>query len=175
MPTKTCSKCKTEKEQAEFNKCKKAPDGYQGYCKACMSVRMKAYRKTLNYPVSVSEKRCHVCKRQIQAKRFSKDRTSKDGLKSACMDCINDRGHHGGKKRTGILQIVDGHLYQRPDNIHCPICGIYVEGSQIHKDHDHKTGKFRGWLCFKCNVGLGNFGDDPARLIAAAVYLSSAS
>jgi hypothetical protein len=50
----------------------------------------------------------------------------------------------------------------------CPICW---KPDPEHVDHDHKTGKVRGILCFNCNGGLGQFRDDPAALRRAAEYL----
>jgi len=33
------------------------------------------------------------------------------------------------------------------------------EGSlrrRLHRDHDHTTGAHRGWICYRCNVTIGN-------------------
>lgn len=61
-------------------------------------------------------------------------------------------------------------LYREADG-KCGICGA-VRGKRNHAlDHCHETQKLRGVLCGRCNTGLGMFGDDPARLRAAAAYL----
>lgn len=38
-------------------------------------------------------------------------------------------------------------------------------------DHCHSTGLFRGWLCRRCNVGIGFLGDDIQGILEAAAYL----
>jgi hypothetical protein len=40
----------------------------------------------------------------------------------------------------------------------CALCGfVFQEEKQKHFDHDHNTGRFRGIICFVCNVTLGWF------------------
>lgn len=50
----------------------------------------------------------------------------------------------------------------------CAVCSKPTP--ELVPDHCHKTGRFRGWLCPKCNVGAGMFGDDPELLEAAAAF-----
>jgi len=51
----------------------------------------------------------------------------------------------------------------------CDICGTETP---LRVDHDHSTGEIRGHLCHDCNVGIGWFRDNPARLLKAADYLA---
>lgn len=49
----------------------------------------------------------------------------------------------------------------RPEPTHCEMCGNLPNIKKyIYLDHCHRTNVFRGWLCGKCNIGLGALGDD---------------
>lgn len=61
-------------------------------------------------------------------------------------------------------------LAPRPRPDACEICEK-VGGRRLSYDHDHKTGRFRGWICRQCNLGLGYFKDDIAILKFAIDYL----
>ncbi len=54
----------------------------------------------------------------------------------------------------------------------CAICGRPPAKKSLEVDHDHKSGKVRGLLCWRCNSRLlSAAGVDPARLRRAALYL----
>jgi len=63
----------------------------------------------------------------------------------------------------------------RPRPTQCEACGLVpsdIHGKdQLRYDHNHATGKFRGWLCNNCNTALGMAGDNPEILGALATYL----
>lgn len=57
----------------------------------------------------------------------------------------------------------------------CENCGGPPTGrGSLHLDHDHVTKVFRGWLCSKCNSGLGLLGDNNFGLQRASMYLMRA-
>jgi hypothetical protein len=56
----------------------------------------------------------------------------------------------------------------------CGVCSVdlaTLPSNRKHLDHCHETKKVRAWLCHGCNIGLGAFKDNPARLRSAADYL----
>ena len=59
-----------------------------------------------------------------------------------------------------------------PDPELCECCRGGPKGAgRLHLDHDHETGKFRGWLCSNCNLGLGLLGDSLGDIENAIEYL----
>ena len=53
--------------------------------------------------------------------------------------------------------------------VRCEICG---DLGRCCLDHDHTTLEKRGWLCQRCNSGLGFFQESPQVLEKALLYLN---
>lgn len=110
-----------------------------------------------NYMV---EKKCIYCEEVKCKDKFPKHSLYKDRLDTRCKDCI--------KKHSTIRRELKKNAPPRPELCECcnkiPIKWVL--------DHDHKTNKFRGWICDRCNTGLGKLGDDLEGLIKAVKYLN---
>lgn len=83
------------------------------------------------------------------------------------------RNDHSGDVKPHGMTRVEARAFRAGKT--CAICGRTEEevGRPHHVDHCHQRGHVRGVLCEPCNRALGMFGDDPARLEAAATYLRS--
>lgn len=52
------------------------------------------------------------------------------------------------------------------------LCEMNCGRKALCLDHCHVTGVFRGWLCHRCNVGLGALGDTAENLQNGLNYLT---
>lgn len=112
---------------------------------------------------------CTKCRKDKQAnlRHFPPNSRKKNGLDSWCRQCRSDY-----RKATRMPQgVADIASFQEARRLlECIICGE-SQKLQLAIDHDHKTGRVRGALCSRCNLGLGHFRDDPELLRLAALYL----
>lgn len=73
------------------------------------------------------------------------------------------------------LSVTDYQALLRKQKGGCAVCRTHNPKDRRSKffrvDHCHKTGKVRGLLCGRCNVGIGMFKDSPRRLRNAVKYV----
>ena len=175
---KRCPDCGETKPVKAFSKNAARPDGLQFYCKSCYSERSaRAYRERrlrLGLPVRAQvdvppgHKYCPGCQKVSPLSNWHRNATVNDGYAAYCKDCRRKQGEADHLRRTFGLTVEErDELFARQDGL-CAICRVRPIK---HIDHDHPTGQVRGGLCGPCNLGLGQFEDDPVRLRAAARYL----
>lgn len=81
-------------------------------------------------------------------------------------------------KNYGISDSEYNKMFDQQNGV-CAICGkpetvLEPKTRNIGKlvvDHDHETGRVRGLLCRKCNLGLGALGDSREIVVNALKYL----
>ena len=148
-------------------------------------------------------KRCPRCQETKPFTAFHKDPQSKSGIHPYCAECCRAyaRAHHQKhkdrhnaerrelrKKNPERVAQWDkknarrkrGQIEQptRPKPTHCECCGRLPTNCGAGKnvlveDHCHETGKFRGWLCNRCNTGIGQLGDTHEGVLKALEYLAT--
>lgn len=136
------------------------------------------------------EKTCCACGVIKPLTDFYKRSVARDGVMAHCKTCQEQRTkasrtkraqehpdevlayyRRHGRKRRGVA-LEDLELAERMSvelaGTPCWICHA-APGEVV--DHDHLTGRVRGWLCTNCNHGLGKFKDNVEFLVSAIDYL----
>lgn len=176
------------KDACGFDGCDRPREGRQQWCSGHMSqarrgmpprpIQNRRARGSLAERDEQGRKQCARCGVWQAEDRFYSSASAPDGLTGYCKECALDgrRLHYYGLTQEQFAARLDA------QGGRCAVCGTVLEfGRRAHMDHDHtccpaerSCGKcIRGILCLGCNIGLGAFGDDPARLLAAAAYLQS--
>lgn len=122
-------------------------------------------------------KQCSKCKIEQDSSAFYiGTRRGKTYLYSRCKICcsiINKEQAENGrawelKKKYGISL----EEYRNQCTIRCNVCDICdTQVRTLHVDHNHTTGKIRGYLCGSCNRGIGLLKDSAQVCYNASQYL----
>ena len=116
----------------------------------------------MNYTETPIE--CKECKILKPPMRFSWARRGQGAelrLNSyTCRDCQS--------KHTRIRKKLTEENPKPADGI-CKSCG--EKSTKLVCDHNHRTNRFRGWICHNCNTGMGKFGDNSEGVGRAYNYL----
>jgi len=154
---KYCCTCKLFKEEKDFAKDKSSKGGLAAQCKKCNNA---ANRKWYNTPRG-------KCIKETYSKQY---RNSERGRRK------NHESHLRLMFRLTLEQY--DRMFEQQNGV-CAICGKPESAKQngvcIHLsvDHDHKTGKIRSLLCYRCNSILGRIYEDKNILLSMLSYLNN--
>jgi hypothetical protein len=155
----------------------------------CFAVRYREYREARasregreireRRRIEAGQKYCPRCQQVLSRDAFGRNRSTFDGLTAYCRSCHNTVTKENLARRDGGSR--DYHLRRRYGisaaevdamiEAQGGVCAACKTDEPVHVDHDHKTGRVRGILCFLCNQALGNVRDDMRRLQSLIDYL----
>jgi len=128
----------------------------RGHVEAHWTLPLSAFT-ILILPLATAEQR-HSNKRAVERRWYAKRGKIHTALKSS----------RRLAKRYSYLPC-DPTTVRPPYDNRCDHCG--KETTRLRLDHDHVTGKFRGWLCNDCNLAFGRFGDSVEGMRRGIAYL----
>ncbi|MFV2174140.1 endonuclease VII domain-containing protein [Actinomadura sp. LOL_016] len=192
VAVKKCKDCGQFKSVAEFWKRKASPDGLALYCRDCFAQRnsdsyrgkqavlgkeTREFQRRRKDPEG--KKYCPRCETVKSLEEFGRNRAKKSGRAQYCRPCFKvvsreNRVRNHGSDRNYLLKLRYGVTEEEVRQMTARqggVCVICLRAAAKHVDHEHFSGAVRYILCFKCNGALGQFEDDPQRMLLAADYL----
>lgn len=142
LSTKTCRRCKQEKQFADFYKNKRIKDGLQHWCKQCIKETGERYL-ALN-----KLRQCGKCNANKPLAEFNKKHSAKDGFGSWCKRCERDSKQciveHNKARPRHIVDALQKQLVKQ-----CCRCGTNKPLSDFNKLHGNHDGLER--RCKQCS------------------------
>ena len=190
---KRCPGCGKDEPVSQFTRDKRRWDGLSFYCRNCRLQRERTslakrrgrppmLRRAVDIDVPADHKWCPDCDRVKPLEEFPRNRNTPNGRAVYCKPCHNARGRAALEKVGGARTY---HLKRRYGVTAAEVeamvaaqggrCAVCREAPAEHVDHDHRTGRVRGVLCFNCNGGLGQFRDRDDLMARAIAYLQGAT
>lgn len=119
------------------------------------------------------KKICNICHKLLDTTLFARNQNNvnRPVRRPSCQECrrtLEGKSPASADKR----QWLKTKPYFEP--FECPICGKHTIAGvtcSVDLDHDHRTGKIRGWICDSCNTGIGRFKDDTGLIKRAIKYV----
>ena len=141
---KRCFRCGERKLLSDFFRYKRNRDGRRSECKTCSSITDKRHYQKHGEAIRQKAREFNKTEhRRVYKREYERKRA---------------------RERDASIETSTG----RPKPSACEACGAV---GPVHYEHDHRSGRFRGWLCIRCNCAIGNAKDDPSILRRLADYL----
>ena len=83
---------------------------------------------------------------------------------------VLEYAYHRARK-MGYAEVDTSTLHPKPADNLCEHCRKPPGKQGLCLDHDHETGRFRGWVCARCNLAFAAFGDSVVGLRQAISYM----
>src|SRR3989344_638305 len=118
---------------------------------------------------------CRRCQKRKSIFEFQKNQKSiagKVSRRGECIECRKWKKSISNKLRVEFEKINLPPPLGQP--FYCPVCQhtiIRQFKNDVVLDHNHKTGKIRGWLCRMCNNSIGMMDDDVETLKRAIKWI----
>lgn len=152
LTEKTCTKCKQVLPIESFSmRPYRGESRRRSTCKKCNSIEVSTARKNWT-----PEQRAARKKNKKRWEQENSDKTRRVAFRTFW------------RKRGFNPDEIESMYANKPES--CQICG---EKTSLVLDHCHKTNALRGWLCERCNKGIGLMRDSREILQAAIRYLDS--
>lgn len=124
---------------------------------------------------------CDYCKRK-RVILWQKQNKEKVNVKNRNWSKNNYEQKFNNSKNSKLLKnygidLIEYNKMLKQQNNKCKICNKEETKKlknikwKLSVDHCHQTGKIRGLLCSKCNIGLAKFEEDELQFLNAIKYL----